>query len=112
MGCEKDGPLDEIDEAGNTNDFGRGISKINGLFQRVLGKLRIGATDLAYLGGSNERDVIPARKCGIFTIQYSEGKPNSLDPNALKIGNLGHLETILGSSPSLEAGAAVGSPIP
>ncbi len=49
MGCEKDGPLDEIDEAGNTNDFGRGISKINGLFQRVLGKLRIGATDLAYL---------------------------------------------------------------
>jgi FMN phosphatase YigB (HAD superfamily) len=89
----------EIDEVGDSNQLrNEGVLKVNGLFQRKLEKLRIGATDLVNLGSSKEEDIIPAKKCGIFTIYYSEREPSSLDSNNLKISSFGHLEMILRSS--------------
>jgi FMN phosphatase YigB (HAD superfamily) len=102
----------EIDEVGDSNQLrNEGVLKVNGLFQRKLEKLRIGATDLVYLGSSKEEDIIPAKKCGIFTIYYSEREPNSLDSNNLKISSFGHLETILRSSSPVQEGATVDNPI-
>lgn len=76
----------EIDFLATTNDFG--VSKVDGLFGKVLEKLVVEAADMVYVGDSLERDVVPAREAGIFAVHY-EGKGRVvLDVKGMKINTL------------------------
>jgi putative hydrolase of the HAD superfamily len=67
---EKLGLLDQVDSLATTNFFS--VSKVGGLFNKVLGELKFDAEDLVYVGDSWERDMLPARACGIYSVYYSE----------------------------------------
>ena len=90
---EKLGLSDQVDYVATTNFFG--VSKVEGLFEKVLGELKIDAKDLVYVGDSWERDILPTRACGIFPVYYSENGDSKLDGDELRISNLSVLEDIL-----------------
>jgi hypothetical protein len=90
--------LGNVDHLGYSIDCALGvnpISEVDGVFQRVLEKLNLEGTDLAYLG----RHVISAEQRGIFAMHYCEGVPSSLNPQCRTISNLSHLERILRCAP-------------
>jgi len=90
---EKLGLKNMVDYLATTNHLG--VSKIDGIFPRVLDKLHITASDMVYVGDSKERDVIPATQAGIFTIHYSEHENVDLNSSVLKVNTLRKLEHIL-----------------
>lgn len=65
---EKLGIADKIDFLATTNRFG--VSKTNGLFPKVIEYLGIHASDMIYIGGSEERDMVPARAAGILSMHF------------------------------------------
>lgn len=65
---EKLGIVDKIDVLVTSNRFG--ISKTNGLFPKVLEDLGINASDMVYIGDSEERDMVPARAAEILSIHF------------------------------------------
>jgi putative hydrolase of the HAD superfamily len=71
------------------------MSKIHGLFPKVLQHLEIDAVDMVYVWDSKERDVVPASECGIFSIHYVEAESFVVDSGLLKINTLKKLEYIL-----------------
>ncbi|KAF2760806.1 hypothetical protein EJ05DRAFT_491736 [Pseudovirgaria hyperparasitica] len=73
------GLSDKIDFLATTNRFG--VAKVDGLFPRVLAHLDIQATDMVYIGDSQERDMVPAMECGMRTIHYAENE--NFDPTAV-----------------------------
>lgn len=87
------GLADKVDFLATTNFFG--VSKVQGLFGKVLEHLNIGAERIVYVGDSMERDVVPAAAAGIFTIHYSEGESFSLEVSPPRINTLKKLEFIL-----------------
>ncbi|KAG9205119.1 hypothetical protein G6514_009582 [Epicoccum nigrum] len=61
-----------IDYLATTNRFG--VAKVDGLFERVVEELGIGAGEVVVVvGDSWERDVLPAAKAGAFCVHYGEG---------------------------------------
>jgi putative hydrolase of the HAD superfamily len=60
-----------IDYLATTNKFG--VAKVDGLFERVVEELEIGAGEVVVVGDSWERDVLPAAKAGAFCVHYDEG---------------------------------------
>ena len=80
----------EVDFLATTNVFG--VSKIEGLFGRVLESLGIEAKDILYVGDSEDRDVKPARMQGILTVQYDEKGGVVLHAEEMKIDALWKLE--------------------
>jgi FMN phosphatase YigB (HAD superfamily) len=84
---------DKIDFLATTNFFR--VSKVDGLLGKVLEKLNIGASDMAYVGDSKERDIIPAAAHDIYAIHYTEMTSFSLDLNPPQINTLKKLEHIL-----------------
>jgi putative hydrolase of the HAD superfamily len=82
-----------VDYLATTNHYGG--SKIDGLFEKVLVELRIQAGELAYFGDSLEKDILPARACGIYSIHFLEREGSELNVEALKINSLIELEHIL-----------------
>jgi len=80
----------EIDFLATTNAFG--VSKVEGLFGKVLESLEIAAKDMVYVGDSEDRDVKPARKQGILTVHYDEKGGVVLDAEEMKIDALWKLE--------------------
>ena len=83
----------EVDYLATTNVFG--LSKVNGLFGKVLEKLGVEAKDMVVVGDSEERDVIPARKEGILAVHSDEKSNLVLDLEGMKINTLWELEHIL-----------------
>lgn len=86
------GIADQIDFLATTNKLG--VSKIDGLFAKVLGHLKIPAADMAYIGDSVERDMEPAVKEGIFCIHYAEDKHIALGIYPPQVNTLKKLEHI------------------
>jgi putative hydrolase of the HAD superfamily len=84
---------DKIDFLATTNFFH--VSKVDGLFGKVLEELKIGASDMVYIADSKERDMIPAAEHGIYAIHYAEMESFSLDLYPAKINTLKKLEYIL-----------------
>ena len=82
-----------IDFLATTNFFR--VSKTDGLFQKVLTHLRISSEDVAYIGDSQERDIIPAKTAGIFSIYLDEKRHITLNVATPRINNLRKLEHII-----------------
>jgi FMN phosphatase YigB (HAD superfamily) len=72
-----------------------GVSEVDGLFGRMLEKLRLEAKNLVCVDDCEERDVIPARKAGIFMVHYSEKESVELDVERMEINTIWRLEHIL-----------------
>lgn len=87
------GISDQVDYLATTNFFG--VSKVDGLFGKVLKELEIEAADLVYVGDSWNHDMLPTRDCGIFAVHYSEKENSGFDGNELRICSLNELEHIL-----------------
>ncbi|KAI9767032.1 MAG: hypothetical protein M1840_005991 [Geoglossum simile] len=90
---EKLGLKDKIAFLATTNLFR--ISKVDGLFSKVLEQLKTAASDMVYVGDSERRDMIPAIAHGIYAIHYAEAESFSLDLYPAKINTLKKMEHIL-----------------
>ncbi|GJC83102.1 hypothetical protein ColLi_05940 [Colletotrichum liriopes] len=87
------GIADHIDFLATTNYFG--VSKIDGLFPKVLSHLGISAADMVYVGDSELRDMKPATAGGIFCIHFNEAAQTSWASQPPRIGSLRDLEHAL-----------------
>lgn len=86
-----------------TTDFFE-VSKVDGLFKKVLGRLEIDPSDLVFIGDNRERDVEPALKCGILAIRYSEQENTYRSSEHPRVQSLSELESFLrGLLPELPA---------
>jgi putative hydrolase of the HAD superfamily len=65
-----------IDFLATTNFFG--VSKISGLFAKVLDHVAIQPHEMVYIGDSQQRDVEPATKEGIYAIHLDEDQTEPL----------------------------------
>lgn len=69
---EKLGLTTYVDFLATTNSFH--TAKVDGLFKAVLQKLNVAAVDVAMIGDSETRDIIPAAREGIFCIHLDENE--------------------------------------
>lgn len=91
---KKLGLKDLVDYLATTNFFG--VSKVDGLLEKVLDHLDIKASEMVYIGDNKECDIKPALEYGILTIHYCEQE--NVDFNfvgKLRIKSLGQLEDLL-----------------
>ncbi|RGP60250.1 hydrolase-the had superfamily protein [Fusarium sporotrichioides] len=65
-----------IDFLATTNYFG--VAKVSGLFGKVLDHLKIQPHEMVYIGDSQQRDVEPATKEGIYAIHLDEDQTEPL----------------------------------
>ncbi|XEV04290.1 hypothetical protein FSHL1_009577 [Fusarium sambucinum] len=65
-----------IDFLATTNFFG--VSKISGLFVKVLDHLDVQPHEMVYIGDSQQRDIEPATKEDIYAIHLDEGQTEPL----------------------------------
>ena len=93
LAVEKLGLSQKIDFLATTNSFR--VSKVDGLFGKVLERLQIQASEMVYVGDSAERDMIPAAGQGIYAIHYAEHENISLDVYPVKINTLNKLQYLL-----------------
>ncbi|KAH7175423.1 HAD-like domain-containing protein [Dactylonectria macrodidyma] len=89
------GLAEHVDFLATTNRFG--VSKTSGLFQKALRHLAIREDDIAYIGDSIERDVVPSAACGIYAIHFNEGQSVSLTLEPITVNSLAVLESLLSS---------------
>ncbi|KAL8397027.1 hypothetical protein RB594_003936 [Gaeumannomyces avenae] len=82
-----------VDFLATTNRFG--VSKVDGLFGKVLQHLGVGSGDVAYIGDNDERDMKPAMVDGIFSIHLAEAKNVSLTSSPPRINTLKTLQMML-----------------
>ncbi|KAL8282645.1 hypothetical protein RB597_010059 [Gaeumannomyces tritici] len=82
-----------VDFLATTNRFG--VSKVDGLFGKVLQHLGVGSGDIAYIGDSDERDMKPAMVDGIFSVHLAEAKNVSLISSPPRINTLKTLQMML-----------------
>ncbi|KAI1735413.1 HAD-superfamily hydrolase, subfamily IA, variant 1 [Xylaria scruposa] len=82
-----------IDFLATTNHFK--VSKTDGLFSRVLETLGITASEIAYVGDNEYRDMKPAIAEGILSFHLAEGLQCNLDLYPPRINTLNELEYIL-----------------
>ncbi|KAF4345662.1 hydrolase-the HAD superfamily [Fusarium beomiforme] len=82
-----------IDFLATTNFFG--VAKINGLFGKVLDHLKIQPQDIVYIGDSQERDIEPATKEGIFAIHLHEAQTEPLVLQPASINSLNVLAKLI-----------------
>ncbi|XWX01536.1 hypothetical protein V2A60_009564 [Cordyceps javanica] len=59
-----------VDVLATSNAFG--VSKVDGLFERVLQHLGVPGNEVLFVGDSYERDVLPARRAGMLAVHYAE----------------------------------------
>ncbi|KAL4724199.1 hypothetical protein ACLX1H_008812 [Fusarium chlamydosporum] len=69
-----------IDFLATTNFFG--VAKISGLFSKVLDHLKIDPHEIVFIGDSQQRDIEPATKEGIYAIHLNDdqAEPLVLEP--------------------------------
>ncbi len=82
-----------VDYLATTNYFG--VSKVDGLFEKVLDHLDIKAADMVYIGDNKARDVEPAMKCGVLTVHYCEKECVDFSVGNMRIKSLDQLENLL-----------------
>lgn len=82
-----------VDFLATTNRFG--VSKVDGLFGKVLEHLGVYPSDVAYVGDNYERDMQPAMAEGIFSIHLAEAKNVSLASFPPQVNTLKKLQVIL-----------------
>ncbi|KAI1273457.1 Haloacid dehalogenase-like hydrolase [Xylaria sp. FL0933] len=82
-----------VDFLATTNHFK--VSKTNGLFSKVLETLGITPSEIAYVGDSEQRDIVPATAEGMFCFHFAEGKNCNLEACPPRINTLNKLEYIL-----------------
>ena len=82
-----------VDFLATTNFFV--VSKVDGLFGKVLEQLKADASDMVVIGDSKERDIAPVMAQGIYAIYYAEAENFSLDLEPPQINSLKKLEFIL-----------------
>ncbi|KAK2005950.1 HAD-like protein [Colletotrichum eremochloae] len=87
------GIAEQIDILVTTNSFG--ISKVDGLFSRVLQQLGTTSGEMVYVGDNKLRDMEPAMAEGILCIHFSEAANFSLDDYPLRINTLSKLDCII-----------------
>ncbi|KAI0479871.1 HAD-superfamily hydrolase, subfamily IA, variant 1 [Xylaria cf. heliscus] len=85
-----------IDFLATTNHFK--ISKIDGLFPKVLDTLGIAPSEIAYVGDNEHRDMKPAIAEGILSFHLAENLDCNLEVHPPRINTLNELEYILLSS--------------
>ncbi|KAJ5525036.1 HAD-like protein [Penicillium frequentans] len=84
-----------IDILITTNEVGK--SKVDGLFDIVLDKYNIAASDIVYVGDNEQRDVAPAQLAGIMTVLYDEKSSCRFDdPQSFRINSLPKLGYLVG----------------
>ncbi|KAI1124299.1 Haloacid dehalogenase-like hydrolase [Nemania abortiva] len=71
------------------------VSKIDGLFTKVLSTLGITPSEIAYVGDSEHRDIIPANTEGIFAFHFDEDRDCNLEVYPPRINTLNKLAYIL-----------------
>ncbi|KAJ2979930.1 hypothetical protein NUW58_g7078 [Xylaria curta] len=82
-----------VDYLATTNHFK--ISKTDGLFNRVLERIGIAPSDVAYVGDNEHRDVIPAIAEGIFSFHFAETLDCDLEACPPRISSLSQLEDLI-----------------
>lgn len=87
------GISDSVDFLATTNHFQ--VSKVDGLFSKVLEHLGISAGEMAYVGDSEERDIQPAVAAGILSIHLCEESEARLSLTQPRIGFLTELQQLL-----------------
>ncbi|CAM1502424.1 Fc.00g044080.m01.CDS01 [Cosmosporella sp. VM-42] len=92
------GIADYIDFLATTNYFG--VSKTSGLFPKVLDHLDIQSGEIAYVGDSTERDIVPARAVGIYAIHFDEQQSSQIIDNPPSVNSLTILRDLLSSTSS------------
>ncbi|OBR03011.1 Had-superfamily subfamily variant 1 [Colletotrichum higginsianum IMI 349063] len=89
------GIAEQVDALVTTNSFG--LSKVDGLFPKVLQHLGILPAEMAYIGDSEQRDMEPALAERIFCIHFAETANFSLDVYPPRINTLVKLDCIISS---------------
>ncbi|KAL3963552.1 hypothetical protein ACCO45_000556 [Purpureocillium lilacinum] len=82
-----------VDFVATTNRFR--VAKTDGLFGKVLAHLGISSSDVAYVGDSEQRDMVPAMAAGIFSIHLAEEKDALLTASPPRINTLRKLQYII-----------------
>ena len=87
-----------VDALLTTNKIGK--SKTDGLFAAALQHLGIKASDMAFVGDSEKRDVEPSKNEGIFSIHYAESENVQLmGTGTIKINSLLKLKHLVSDVP-------------
>ncbi|TQN66479.1 Glyceraldehyde 3-phosphate phosphatase [Colletotrichum shisoi] len=89
------GIAEQVDALVTTNSFK--LSKVDGLFPKVLQHLGITPAEMAYIGDNEQRDMEPASAEGIFCIHFAEAANFSLDVYPPRINTLAKLDCIMSS---------------
>lgn len=82
-----------IDFLATTNHFR--VTKVDGLFVRVLEHLGVSPVDMAYVGDNEQRDMKPAMAEGILCVHLDETRHIALDASPPRINTLRKLQYIL-----------------
>ncbi|WQF87915.1 Putative phosphoglycolate phosphatase-like, domain 2, HAD superfamily [Colletotrichum destructivum] len=90
------GITDQVDALVTTNSFG--LSKVDGLFPKVLQHLGISPAEMAYIGDNKQRDMEPALAESIFCIHFAEAANFSLDVYPPQVNTLAKLDCIISNS--------------
>jgi putative hydrolase of the HAD superfamily len=69
------------------------IAKVDGLYAKVLEHLNITSHDMIMIGDSWERDIVPAKKAGIYCIHYTENEETARDMT--KLAKFDHLTAVI-----------------
>ncbi|KAJ5993045.1 hypothetical protein N7451_008769 [Penicillium sp. IBT 35674x] len=78
-----------------TNEVGK--SKVDGLFQVVLGRYNIAASEIVYVGDNEQRDIASAQSAGIMAVLYDEKSSCRFDnPQSFRINSLPKLGYLVG----------------
>jgi len=85
----------KIDTLVTTNKFG--ISKIGGLFPKMLEHFAIAPSEMIYVGDSLERDIWPATKAGIVAVHFDEKQIARSSGANFTVDNLTTLTEIVNS---------------
>ena len=92
---EKLGLAEYVDVLVTTNKFG--VSKTEGLFEKVLDSLGIEGRDIVYVGDNYARDIVPAQEQKITTVHFSEDDGVVLSLQGMRVNSLLKIENVLRS---------------
>ncbi|KAJ5619029.1 hypothetical protein N7510_003013 [Penicillium lagena] len=83
-----------VDVLVTTNEMRR--SKVDGLFQAVLEKHAIPASEMVYFGDNLARDIVPARELGISAVLFDERQKAKLDDlSDLRVDSWGKVQELI-----------------
>ncbi|TDZ29829.1 hypothetical protein C8035_v003965 [Colletotrichum spinosum] len=90
---EQLGLAEYVDFLATTNFFR--VSKVDGLFPKVLEHLQISAADMVFIGDNSSRDMIPAGEANILCIFYAEEAESSWKTQPPQVNSLRVIEALV-----------------